>query len=76
MREGNRGNQRALGTWVRIAQARNGGEGGAGVLNFQASNPLPGGITPYHGSSYIQIVGFDNAGPVADAAGKPVRIKE
>ncbi|MGH6695196.1 penicillin acylase family protein [Sphingopyxis sp.] len=47
--------------------AVHGGEGAAGVLNFQASNPVPGGITPYHGSSYIQIVGFDNAGPVADA---------
>lgn len=44
-----------------------GGEGGAGVLNFQISNPVPGGIVPYHGSSYVQIVGFDAAGPVADA---------
>jgi acyl-homoserine-lactone acylase len=44
-----------------------GGDGLAGVLNLQMSNPVPGGITPYHGSSYIQIVGFDDAGPITDA---------
>ncbi len=27
----------------------------------------PGGLTPRHGTSYIQIVGFDETGPVADA---------
>ena len=44
-----------------------GGPGTAGVLNMQRSQKLAGGLTPQHGSSYIQIVGFDDAGPVADA---------
>lgn len=44
-----------------------GGPGTAGVLNMQRSRPVEGGITPVHGSSYIQIVGFDENGPVADA---------
>lgn len=47
--------------------AIHGGPGGAGVLNVQEARPAPGGIVPYHGSSYIQIVGFDDTGPVADA---------
>ncbi|MEM6586532.1 MAG: penicillin acylase family protein, partial [Pseudomonadota bacterium] len=47
--------------------AVHGGSGLAGVLNMQRSRKTPGGITPQHGSSYIQIVGFDDAGPVADA---------
>jgi len=46
-----------------------GGPGTAGVLNYQDARPAPdgGGLTPVHGTSYIQIVGFDEAGPVADA---------
>jgi acyl-homoserine-lactone acylase len=45
-----------------------GGPGTAGVLNMQESRPAPGGgLVPVHGTSYIQIVGFDDAGPVADA---------
>jgi len=47
--------------------AIHGGPGTAGVLNMQRSQETPGGITPQHGSSYIQIVSFDEAGPVADA---------
>jgi acyl-homoserine-lactone acylase len=46
-----------------------GGEGSAGVLNAQQSrfNAALGGYTPYHGSSYIQVVTFDAKGPVAEA---------
>ena len=44
-----------------------GGPGDAGILNVQYANPIEGGITPFHGTSYIQIVGFDEDGPVADA---------
>lgn len=44
-----------------------GASGALGVLNVQQSTPVPGGIMPYHGSSYVQVVGFDAAGPVADA---------
>lgn len=44
-----------------------GGPGTAGVLNFQESREVPGGLTPAHGTSYIQIVGFDDRGPVAEA---------
>ncbi|HSJ79308.1 MAG TPA: penicillin acylase family protein [Erythrobacter sp.] len=45
-----------------------GGPGTAGVLNYQDARPAPGGgLVPVHGTSYIQIVGFDDAGPVADA---------
>ncbi|MEO0689083.1 MAG: penicillin acylase family protein [Pseudomonadota bacterium] len=47
--------------------AIHGGPGTAGVLNMQRSRKVAGGITPVHGSSYIQIVGFDDEGPVADA---------
>ncbi len=43
-----------------------GGDGQLGVLNVQIAEPAPGGVTPRHGSSYVQIVGFDDAGPVAD----------
>ncbi|MBX3594762.1 penicillin acylase family protein [Sphingomonas sp.] len=43
-----------------------GGDGQLGVLNVQIPVPAPGGVTPRHGSSYIQIVGFDADGPVAD----------
>ena len=45
-----------------------GGPGTAGVLNYQDARPSPaGGLVPVHGSSYIQIVGFDDKGPVVDA---------
>jgi acyl-homoserine-lactone acylase len=44
-----------------------GGPGTLGILNMQESLPVSGGLTPRHGTSYIQIVGFDEAGPVADA---------
>jgi len=48
--------------------AIHGGPGTAGVLNYQDARPAPGGgLVPVHGTSYIQIVGFDDAGPVADA---------
>ncbi|MEG3153269.1 penicillin acylase family protein, partial [Sphingomonas sp. ZT3P38] len=43
-----------------------GGDGQLGVLNVQISVPAPGGVTPRHGSSYVQVVGFDADGPVAD----------
>ena len=45
-----------------------GGEGPDGVLNAQQSKVVAGvGFVPYHGSSYIQVVGFDAKGPVVDA---------
>lgn len=47
--------------------AIHGGPGTAGILNMQRSREVEGGLTPVHGSSYIQIVGFDKDGPVADA---------
>ncbi len=43
-----------------------GGDGALGVLNVQMMVPTQGGVTPRHGSSYVQVVGFDAAGPVAD----------
>ncbi len=49
------------------AIAIHGGPGWAGVLNMQEGTMAPGGMIPRHGSSYIQIVGFDDEGPVADA---------
>jgi acyl-homoserine-lactone acylase len=49
------------------AIAIHGGPGEAGVLNMQRSRPIDGAITPVHGTSYIQIVGFDAEGPVAEA---------
>jgi acyl-homoserine-lactone acylase len=49
------------------AIAIHGGPGAAGVLNMQESLSVPSGLTPRHGTSYIQIVGFDDKGPVADA---------
>ncbi|WP_298333498.1 penicillin acylase family protein [uncultured Erythrobacter sp.] len=47
--------------------AIHGGPGGPGILNMQIGRKVEGGLTPRHGSSYIQIVGFDDDGPVADA---------
>ncbi|UYV17432.1 penicillin acylase family protein [Porphyrobacter sp. ULC335] len=50
------------------AIAIHGGPGTLGILNMQESRPAPyGGLMPVHGTSYIQIVGFDETGPVADA---------
>ncbi len=49
------------------AIAIHGGPGTAGVLNMQIGREVDGGLTPRHGSSYIQIVTFDEDGPVADA---------
>jgi acyl-homoserine-lactone acylase len=43
-----------------------GGDGALGVLNVQMMVPAQDGVTPRHGSSYVQVVGFDDAGPVAD----------
>ncbi|WP_086607387.1 penicillin acylase family protein [Erythrobacter donghaensis] len=44
-----------------------GGPGGLGILNVQEAAAASWGLTPRHGTSYIQIVGFDENGPVADA---------
>jgi acyl-homoserine-lactone acylase len=45
-----------------------GGPGTLGVLNMQESERAASGkLVPRHGTSYIQIVGFDDKGPVADA---------
>ena len=44
-----------------------GAAGTLGVLNVQQADVVAGGIVPKHGTSYIQVVGFDAAGPVADA---------
>ncbi len=44
-----------------------GAEHQLGVLNMQRANPVEGGFVPVHGSSYVQIVTFDDRGPVADA---------
>ncbi|MBU6165849.1 MAG: penicillin acylase family protein [Alphaproteobacteria bacterium] len=44
-----------------------GAHGELGVLNVQQAVVVPGGMTPVHGTSYIQVVGFDAIGPVADA---------
>lgn len=45
-----------------------GGPGSLGILNMQESDREPNGkLVPRHGTSYIQIVGFDDRGPVADA---------
>lgn len=53
-----RGNQRI---------AIHGGDGVLGILNVQIATPVPTGVTPVHGSSYVQAVTFDEAGPVVDA---------
>jgi len=45
-----------------------GGPGWLGVLNVQeADRAATGKLIPRHGTSYIQVVGFDETGPVADA---------
>ena len=50
------------------AIAIHGGPGTLGILNMQESERAENGkLVPRHGTSYIQIVGFDDRGPVADA---------
>jgi acyl-homoserine-lactone acylase len=44
-----------------------GAHGNLGVLNVQMSDKVTGGLVPRHGSSYIQVVSFDETGPIADA---------
>ncbi len=44
-----------------------GGNHPLGVLNMQRTKAVPGGLVPEHGTSYIQVVSFDENGPVADA---------
>lgn len=44
-----------------------GGSGGLGILNVQQSRAQDGGLVPFHGTSYIQVVTFDDKGPVIDA---------
>jgi acyl-homoserine-lactone acylase len=44
-----------------------GAHGNLGVLNVQMSDKVTGGMVPRHGSSYIQVVSFDETGPIADA---------
>jgi acyl-homoserine-lactone acylase len=38
-----------------------------GVLNNMSARPVPGGFEPFHGSSYIQVVTFDEKGPIVNA---------
>ncbi|MEZ0244723.1 MAG: acylase [Sphingomonas sp.] len=45
--------------------AIHGGPGSAGVLNAMQSTVTPDGLVPVHGSSFMQIVSFDEKGPVA-----------
>ena len=47
--------------------AIHGGPGGAGVLNAMQSGWGPEGLIPVHGSSFMQVVSFDAAGPVAQS---------
>ena len=47
--------------------AIHGGPGSAGVLNAMQSQPLPEGLIPVHGSSFMQVVSFDATGPVAQS---------
>lgn len=44
-----------------------GADGNLGVLNVQISDKAAGGLVPRHGTSYIQVVSFDENGPIADA---------
>ncbi|MBY0519277.1 MAG: penicillin acylase family protein, partial [Sphingomonas sp.] len=47
--------------------AIHGGDGQLGILNVQIADPVAGGVTPKHGSSYVQVVSFDEQGPAVDA---------
>ncbi len=44
-----------------------GADGQLGVLNVQTSRADGAALIPFHGSSYVQVVTFDDHGPVADA---------
>ena len=44
-----------------------GADGQLGVLNVQTSRPEGAALIPFHGSSYVQVVTFDDRGPLADA---------
>ncbi|MCW3834514.1 penicillin acylase family protein [Sphingomonas canadensis] len=44
-----------------------GGPSAAGVLNAMHSAAGPEGVVPYHGTSYLLVVGWDRHGPVADS---------
>ncbi|MCW3846442.1 penicillin acylase family protein [Sphingomonas sp. LB-2] len=44
-----------------------GGPGSAGILNAMQSSWTPEGLTPVHGSSYMQVVSFDANGPEAQS---------
>jgi acyl-homoserine-lactone acylase len=43
-----------------------GGPHNAGILYMIQPRLTPTGLVPVHGSSYIQVVSFDERGPVAD----------
>jgi acyl-homoserine-lactone acylase len=47
--------------------AIHGGPSSAGVLNAMHSAPSLDGLVPFHGTSYVQVVTFDAAGPLADS---------
>jgi acyl-homoserine-lactone acylase len=47
---------------IPISGAPNGG-----VLNIMITRPVPGGFEPFHGTSYLQVVSFDEKGPVVNA---------
>ncbi|MBO9715061.1 penicillin acylase family protein [Sphingomonas sp.] len=44
-----------------------GGPSAAGVLNAMHALPTAQGLVPFHGTSYVQLVTFDDKGPVADS---------
>jgi acyl-homoserine-lactone acylase len=44
-----------------------GAHGNLGVLNVQMSDKVTGGLTPVHGTSYLQVVSFDETGVIADS---------
>jgi acyl-homoserine-lactone acylase len=47
--------------------AIHGGPSIAGVLNAMNSSAAPEGMVPFHGTSYFQVVTFDEKGPIADS---------
>ena len=47
--------------------AIHGAHGNLGVLNVQMSDKVTGGLVPRHGTSYVQVVSFDETGVIADA---------
>ncbi len=44
-----------------------GAHGNLGVLNVQQADKVTGGLTPRHGTSYVQVVSFSETGVIADA---------